>query len=77
MPPLPLSPATAGKPFDPHTYIQRLSLNIVMRLTYSKRFARDEVDVEGSDCTELLKVINAIVALGSTGGCCSYPFFVA
>jgi len=61
-----------GKPFDPHTYIQRLSLNIVMRLTYSKRFARDEVDVEGSDCTELLKVINAIVALGSTGVLANY-----
>ena len=60
-----------GKPFDPHTWLQRLSLNIVMRLTYNIRYGRGEVAVD-SKMSELLSVINSIVKLGATGVMSNY-----
>ena len=52
---------------DPHTYLQRLSLNIVMRLTYGVRYAASEIDCKDSKMSKLLAVINEIVKSGSTG----------
>lgn len=59
-------------PFDPHTHLQRLSLNIVMRLTYGVRYAANEIDVEGTKMSKLLAVINDIVKSGSTGVMSNY-----
>ena len=61
-----------GEPFDPHTWLQRKSLNIVFRLTYGVRFGRDEVDSQSSKMSELLQVINSIVKLGATGVVANY-----
>jgi len=59
-------------PFDPHTHLQRLSLNIVMRLTYGVRYAANEIDVAGTKMSKLLAVINDIVKSGSTGVMANY-----
>jgi len=53
-------------PFDPHDHLQRLSLNIVFRLTYALRFAREEIDAEGSKFKELMNIINTVVKIGGT-----------
>lgn len=62
----------ANKPFDPHTHLQRLSLNIVMRLTYGVRYAANEIDRKDSKMSKLLAVINDIVKSGSTGVMSNY-----
>ncbi|CAE8653202.1 unnamed protein product [Polarella glacialis] len=61
-----------GKPFDPHFYLQRLSLNIVFRLTYSLRFGRDEITQENSKFQELMGVINTVVKIGGTNVMANY-----
>lgn len=61
-----------GRPFDPHDYLQRLSLNIVFRLTYSLRFGREEMGLEGSQFTELMNVINTVVKIGGTNVMANY-----
>jgi len=58
--------------FDPHTFLQRLSLNIVMRLTYGVRYASEEIKQKNSPMGQLLAVINEIVQLGSTGVMSNY-----
>jgi len=58
--------------FDPHLFLQRLSLNIVMRLTYGVRYAADQIEQENSAMGKLLGVINEIVQLGSTGVVSNY-----
>ena len=55
-----------GAPFDPHDNLQRLSLNIVFRLTYGLRFGREEMDMEGSKFKQLMEVINTVVKIGGT-----------
>jgi len=53
-----------GVPFDPHEHLQRLSCNIVYRLTYGIRFTRDDVGNKDSDWGQLHDVINSIMQLG-------------
>jgi len=53
-----------NKPFDPHEHLQRLSCNIVFRLTYGIRFNRDQVGTKNTDWGELCDVINSIMRLG-------------
>jgi len=54
----------AGKPFDPHEHLQRLSCNIVYRLTYGIRFKRTDIGNHDSDWGRLHDVINSIMRLG-------------
>lgn len=54
----------AGKPFDPHEHLQRLSCNIVYRLTYGIRFKRTDIGNHDSDWGKLHDVINSIMRLG-------------
>lgn len=54
------------EPFDPHDHLQRLSLNIVFRLTYSLRFDRAEMAREDSRFKQLMKIINTVVKIGGT-----------
>jgi len=59
-------------PFDPHDYLQRLSLNIVFRLTYGLRFGRDEMSQENSQFKDLMNVINTVVKIGGTNVMANY-----
>ena len=43
-----------GGAADPHTFLQRLSLNIVMRLTYGVRYASEEIKQKNSPMGQLL-----------------------
>eukprot|EP00933_Yihiella_yeosuensis_P022296 TRINITY_DN17543_c0_g1_i1.p1 TRINITY_DN17543_c0_g1~~TRINITY_DN17543_c0_g1_i1.p1 ORF type:complete len:539 (+),score=111.03 TRINITY_DN17543_c0_g1_i1:59-1675(+) len=61
-----------GAPFDPHDYLQRLSLNIVFRLTYGLRFGRDEMSQENSQFKDLMSVINTVVKIGGTNVMANY-----
>mmetsp|Transcript_5821 Transcript_5821/g.11686 ORF Transcript_5821/g.11686 Transcript_5821/m.11686 type:complete len:557 (+) Transcript_5821:56-1726(+) len=61
-----------GAPFDPHDQLQRLSLNIVFRLTYSVRFGRDEMTTDNSQFKELMGVINTVVKIGGTNMMANY-----
>lgn len=54
------------EPFDPHDLLQRLSLNIVFRLTYSERFGRDGMDQEESKFKKIMSVIDTVVKIGGT-----------
>jgi len=60
------------KPFDPHTYLQRLSLNIVFRLTYGLRFGRNEMGVDNSKLEKLLGIINTIMKVGGQNVASNY-----
>lgn len=62
----------AGRPFDPHDYLQRLSLNIVCRLTYSLRFSRDQITQHDSQYKEFMAVINTVVKIGGTNMLSNY-----
>merc|ERR1719473_453036 len=46
-------------PFDVHDYLQRLSLNIVFRLTYGVCFSREDMSTEGSRYQKLMGIINS------------------
>jgi len=60
--------AFGDTPFDPHVPLQRLSLNIVFRLTYGLRFGREEMEKEGTEdglsFQNLMSVINTVVKIG-------------
>lgn len=62
----------SSQPFDPHDYLQRLSLNIVFRLTYSLRFGRDEMNNSESSFKELMGIINTVVKIGGTNVMSNY-----
>mmetsp|Transcript_56190 Transcript_56190/g.130871 ORF Transcript_56190/g.130871 Transcript_56190/m.130871 type:complete len:541 (+) Transcript_56190:59-1681(+) len=62
----------AGEPFDPHDYLQRLSLNIVFRLTYSLRFGREQITQHESHYQELMSVINTVVKIGGANVMSNY-----
>jgi cytochrome P450 len=53
-----------GAPFDPHEHLQRLSCNIVYRLTYGIRFKRSDIGNKDSDWGQLHNIINSIMQLG-------------
>eukprot|EP00929_Paragymnodinium_shiwhaense_P114224 TRINITY_DN82568_c0_g1_i1.p1 TRINITY_DN82568_c0_g1~~TRINITY_DN82568_c0_g1_i1.p1 ORF type:complete len:567 (+),score=117.76 TRINITY_DN82568_c0_g1_i1:87-1787(+) len=53
-----------GAAFDPHEHLQRLSCNIVYRLTYGIRFKRTDIGNHSSDWGQLHDVINSIMRLG-------------
>lgn len=53
-----------GKAFDPHEDLQRLSCNIVFRLTYNIRFNRSDIGNQASDWGQLHDIINSIMRLG-------------
>jgi cytochrome P450 len=56
--------ALNGAPFDPHEHLQRLSCNIVYRLTYGIRFNASDVGNKNSDWGQLCDVINGIMSVG-------------
>merc|ERR1719253_1274238 len=61
-----------GAPFDIHDSLQRLSLNIVFRLTYGIRFTREDMQTEGSRYHELMGIINSVVKIGGTNVMSNY-----
>lgn len=64
--------ALGGQPFDPHEHLQRLSCNIVFRLTYGIRFARGDIGNVNSDWGQLHDIINSIMALGGQNVMANY-----
>lgn len=65
-----------GTPFDPHEHLQRLSCNIVYRLTYGIRFNASDVGNKGSDWGQLCDVINGIMAVGGQNMKANYSPFL-
>lgn len=61
-----------GEAFDPHDQLQRLSLNIVFRLTYGLRFGRAEMEQEDSKFKKIMKIINTIVKIGGVNVMANY-----
>jgi len=65
-----------GAPFDPHEHLQRLSCNIVYRLTYGIRFNASDVGNKESDWGQLCDVINGIMAVGGQNVMANYSPFL-
>lgn len=61
-----------GQPFDPHEHLQRLSCNIVYRLTYGIRFTRDDIGKADSDWGQLSLIINSIMKYGGQNVMANY-----
>merc|ERR1719160_2374592 len=61
-----------GSPFDPHEHLQRLSCNIVYRLTYGIRFKAEDIGKKESHWGELHDVINSIKRLGGQNVMANY-----
>jgi len=65
-----------GSPFDPHEHLQRLSCNIVYRLTYGIRFNASDVGNKESDWGQLCDVINGIMSVGGQNVKANYSPFL-
>jgi cytochrome P450 len=65
-----------GAPFDPHEHLQRLSCNIVYRLTYGIRFNAADVGNKNTDWGQLCDVINGIMAVGGQNVKANYSPFL-
>eukprot|EP00927_Polykrikos_kofoidii_P076713 TRINITY_DN73751_c0_g1_i1.p1 TRINITY_DN73751_c0_g1~~TRINITY_DN73751_c0_g1_i1.p1 ORF type:complete len:546 (+),score=73.27 TRINITY_DN73751_c0_g1_i1:89-1726(+) len=63
-------------PFDPHEHLQRLSCNIVFRLTYGIRFSRSDIGNKDSYWGQLHDVINSIMQLGGQNVMANYSPFL-
>jgi len=62
----------SGEPFDPHEHLQRLSCNIVYRLTYGIRFHKSDIGNKESQWGQLHEIINNILKLGGQNVMANY-----